>query len=577
MSFLNNVALFALLMTLQTTEVSGQTFQQQVNQRLLALENNVWNLARTILMQQVASEEFVRGEGDSGISLIRNFRDGTRPYHSISHSGYAAAAIHNHASAYKTCGMGELEAVLNGVHFRTRHNDYYLARPSTTSGKYDSVEEIEFPPVPPAVLNAGNVDAQIAEMREWFKAWKTGDNSTRDYRPYFKPLMCFLEGAWSEDDYFNVTEPFYSVFHSLDTWSWWDLEEKNRFVAWTGDMDFMENFAHLPRAPVDVKDDGTLVMAQWNYRILCHPIEGGLELSELKPVDDVSSRLSLDKNMAEYEQTRAVRYSINPRRFDEAIYTGFTRLDEIMAQIPGKDNYGAVIRDNVLVTEEEKLDVFDKKLLNAAYYHRSYDWYQNAKYRGFNDRNLFVAQTTQPKVTPIRAEFCDVNDQCKSFTKRVSYAIPLEVVYLTPLNTWNPFNIENKGDYQSDRGKTVTAGGRNGGMTSLRAYNGVNSMKYFLTPSRFFSGGEIESDPADTKQTVAGVLDRNGVVRNVTSSSIRIHLPEIPGVGVMRTRYPVYPVYAEGNTAYKDMDALAKIVMDLKENAYYLHKAPNFN
>ena len=48
--------------------------------------------------------------------------------------------------------MGEIVAVLNGVEFRNRHNDYGLRMPSTTTAIYNRVEHIEFPPVPDTVL-----------------------------------------------------------------------------------------------------------------------------------------------------------------------------------------------------------------------------------------------------------------------------------------------------------------------------------------------------------------------------------------------------------------------------------------
>ena len=40
------------------------------------------------------------------------------------------AAIHDHANNIRTVGMGEFVAVINGVEFRTRHNDYRLYMPS---------------------------------------------------------------------------------------------------------------------------------------------------------------------------------------------------------------------------------------------------------------------------------------------------------------------------------------------------------------------------------------------------------------------------------------------------------------
>lgn len=41
--------------------------------------------------------------------------------------------------------------VLNGVEFRTRHNDYRLNMPSKTSNSYGAYEKIEMPEVPPEV------------------------------------------------------------------------------------------------------------------------------------------------------------------------------------------------------------------------------------------------------------------------------------------------------------------------------------------------------------------------------------------------------------------------------------------
>ena len=46
------------------------------------------------------------------------------------------------------------------------------------------MEDVPLPDVPPEVTNAGDVQAQISEMKEWFKAWTAGDSSVRDYTKY---------------------------------------------------------------------------------------------------------------------------------------------------------------------------------------------------------------------------------------------------------------------------------------------------------------------------------------------------------------------------------------------------------
>ena len=101
-------------------------------------------------------------------------------------------ATHEHANNVRTVGVREFIGVLNGVEFRTRHNDFRLYMANRTSKQYHATEPIHFPDVSPEVLAKGTIDKPIAEMREWFKAWKT-----QDYRKYFKPVLCYLEGAWT--------------------------------------------------------------------------------------------------------------------------------------------------------------------------------------------------------------------------------------------------------------------------------------------------------------------------------------------------------------------------------------------
>lgn len=62
------------------------------------------------------------------------------------------------------------------------------------------------------------------------------------------------------------------------------------------------------------------------------------------------------------------------------------------------------------------------------------------------------------------------------------YALPLEIVYMTPLTKWNPYNL------QTNPVDAVTAGGRTGGMLPARAFNGTNPAGFFYrTPAEFFT------------------------------------------------------------------------------------------
>ena len=208
---------------------------------------------------------------------------------------------------------------------------------------------------------------------------------------------------------------------------------------------------------------------------------------------------------------------------------------------------------------------------------------EKVAHTGFADRNLFVAETTQPRVAPMSVKSCRTTSSprgrksCVMYTKRVSYAVPLEVVFLTPLHSWNPFRLQYKGDNLSPLGRTVLANGRKGKVTQDGAFNGTNSRHFYQTPVQFFrSGREVNSDPADTVRGVVGVLDPDGQVRSVVASGVRIFLPEIKGLGVLRTRYPIMPVYAEGSTVWKELEALREVVMNMQEYAKYFRKEPSF-
>lgn len=92
--------------------------------------------------------------GASGVKQIRHGSEGTRPYHSNTFTGGSVMSIHEHSNNIRTVGMGEFIGVLNGVEFRTRHNDYRLNMPSKTSTRDKAIEPIPFPPVPEEVKSS---------------------------------------------------------------------------------------------------------------------------------------------------------------------------------------------------------------------------------------------------------------------------------------------------------------------------------------------------------------------------------------------------------------------------------------
>ena len=104
-----------------------------------------------------------------------------------------------------------------------------LNMPSTTSSVMHEIEEIPLPEVPQEVLQLETLEEQVAEMQEWFRAWAEQDHSIRDYRPYFKPLICYMEGSWVYPDLVEL-DGFPSDRHFIDAENWYDLQDKIRLV-----------------------------------------------------------------------------------------------------------------------------------------------------------------------------------------------------------------------------------------------------------------------------------------------------------------------------------------------------------
>lgn len=51
------------------------------------------------------------------------------------------------------------------------------------------------------------------------------------------------------------------------------------FATWTGKKDLGENLAVLPTMVYGVNEDGSPKVAQWNYKILGHPLQTEVPLN----------------------------------------------------------------------------------------------------------------------------------------------------------------------------------------------------------------------------------------------------------------------------------------------------------
>lgn len=500
-------------------------------------------LAQTSQWEAVA--EMVRAQGQSGIVSSRQYeRAGTEAFNRTVDGAYSALNIHNHPNYPQMCGIAEISAAINGYYVRTRHNDYRLKR--AISGDYLATEDVPPPAVPSSVSALPAVADQITEMRAYFQALSARSTSPRDYRPHFRWTLSAME-IWPEilpaDREF--VETFASFRHIEDEQEMRAQLEIILERGATGYKGRFENVSLIPGSVRQVLINGTPQWVLWRYRIICadvgsladYPIDTFLTLRD-RPIERWHTGSAFNAQPA----SRRARYSINRALAEdhfEGSYFGPDLLDTLMGKLPGLSGSGASITETY--TDDGTDYTITKHgtatALNAGYYSRRYSMPSDAsgrvnQIRGFNDPTLFMALTNRPEVQPVAHG---------SRAYRASYAIPLELILRTPLETWNPYALPKIPDTTA-----MTGSG-----TSGNPYAGYrDNSYYYLTPSSFFSGAASGADEADTDPGVVYVLDAGSVARQVRAAGLYVHLPAISGVSEdLRTRYPIYPLYHEGSYA----------------------------
>ena len=135
--------------------------------------------------------------------------------------------------------------------------------------------------------------------------------------------------------------------------------------------------------------------------------------------------------------------------------------------------------------------------------------------------------------------FIPIGTGCKWMVKKLTFAIPLEIVFTTPLQTWNPYKISFL-KKPAPKAKWL----------SSSAYS------YYRTPHEFF-----KTHHKHEKLSVPSWAMKRGH-RFVAQSGIFTTLPHIDGVGKLRTRYPVMPIHEENTRLYRKLDALKAIALE---------------
>ena len=170
----------------------------------------------------------------------------------------------------------------------------------------------------------------------------------------------------------------------------------------TGTKSRLENLAYLPTTIMDFINDTIPVFAQWNYRIMCHPVKQEVPLSHVVMVDDLKTRMQFKLTKEKYASSRGARYVLKNEIPGKKGKPSIGLLDVIMAEIPGKDNYPGRIFDKT-IDGNKVLDPSGKEI-DVSRYNRAFKTQDkdamgvNRQQRGFSDNNLFAAKTQQPKV-----------------------------------------------------------------------------------------------------------------------------------------------------------------------------------
>ena len=552
----------------------------ELQDQILRIKNVIDEMLYEFKVTEFKIDQQRRTTAGSGVKQIRSSGvSGTKSYQEAGITDATSImSMHDHSEFKCTAGLGEFPVVLNGLEFTTRHNDYPCMTKSSTVKGYDAVEEVSHPGVPASVSALVTPEEQIQEMREYFKAFKFQNSSHRDYADYFKATLVYLEGAWMEKNSSEFSDPFASARHQLAADSWRDLFLKNQYYDHTGHKENNENICYLPTKICDVTEEYEVIRCQWVYRIMMHEIKSNFKLNRISVVDDMATRVKLStpdnpETLSELEGSRQARFKL-VRTLDDDDPDSYSReptyMDKLMGEIAGFDNYGKIVDDHFgVISEQVRTDDVVKEQ-NAAFYHRLYGTPKataNGNRRvskGYNDPSLYMAMTKEEGVAAEKYEECNNKRTiCEMHEQKWSYALPIEIIILTPLGSWNPYGVVYQGEDGTPEGDLVYDCGNNvtcDGTTPETAFNGINSDNYYMTPFEFFTPSS-EVDPADTTPEFVYVRDGSGVVRQMRASGIYIRYDMGGDIGKFRCRYPIPPIYEEETYTWKQIEALKDIVL----------------
>ena len=488
-----------------------------------AIDEQAKQFLQLLAWEQHTQAMYRRARGQSGIMAVRQYT-----YHgdlrgTASSEKGTPGHMHQHPEFGDLVGTGEVWGVINGWTFKARHRDHHMERPAPVGSAWLATEKLTPPPLPPEINPADTVAVQTAAMAELFRRYNAGE-----FPAGFRADLTALE-VWFEPYSSTIEDTFHSKRHALQTSSMTDALRLMMHYANSGLKDRFENQAVEMPLVAWVDAAGNPQLGILRYRMVCTALDSMGDVRRyLEPIEDLS-----------FDEGSWGRSSQRYRVIEGTNAPG--ALDTMLSLLPGLDGTGANLTEtHTRYGKAESIRQWSdgNAPLNAAYYNRFAqalgDDAANRHHfiRGDYDPYLFVASNTRAEVLPMTLG---------ATTYRWSWAIPMEIVIRTPLESWNPYNVPTV----ADSGNHATAG------TQANPIRGLNPAAgaYFMTPADLFAGAS-NAEAADTATGEFFVKCGDGVARKMRASGIWMTTPPIVGAGAAKIRYSIHPEHQEGDKPY---------------------------
>ena len=438
------------------------------------------------------TSELIRQTQNTGILSVNQVGTAmpSEPYKQPMDTAYSVLNIHNHPNYEGMPGMGWFAYQANGYMGQTRHNDYKLYMQGAS---FMERVKNEAPSVP-------NYHFSVENMQDLFKRYMSGTLEESE-KELFRWDLSYLECWWQEVDSLDgvVSDTFSSFRHTFGSTKPTHLANMFTTSRATGKKARFENIPFFPIASKSTDSNGNSKYSVFMYRIVSYP----LPALNGKKWDEV---LETKEDLVNTARFNSVDVLSSRQKFKISNKVNF---DSLIETIPGLGGLSENIENY------KTIDGWDLPTpANKARYHRKYSVARDAVGRGsyangWNDPTLITAFTEN-----------------KQIVHGTSYMIPLEMILRTPLETWNPNDLE--------------VGSVSGSGTLDNPFTKINPNRYFYhTPSEFYDGFD-GVDPADTGTGVKAILDKNGNVTRNVASGIYIVLPKIKDVSDrVRIRFPI--------------------------------------